>query len=51
MSKTNGMAEVGGVMLTVMDLKVISHHLRRIAVQLPTIVWTVLTMFQGLYSH
>jgi hypothetical protein len=51
MSKTNGVAEVGGVLLTMMELRVISHHLGRMAVQpLTMAMWAVLRMFQGLCS-
>jgi hypothetical protein len=48
MSKHNGVAEVGGVMLSMTDLTVISHHLHKTAKQLPI---TVLIVFQGHFSH
>jgi len=41
-----------GVLLTMMELRVISYHRDRMAVQpLTMAMWAVLRMFQGLYSH
>uniref|UniRef100_A0A0A9CN61 Uncharacterized protein n=1 Tax=Arundo donax TaxID=35708 RepID=A0A0A9CN61_ARUDO len=52
MSKTNGVAEVGGVMLTMMDLAAISHRLCRMAVQPRKMALQAeLIMLQGCYSH
>jgi hypothetical protein len=51
MSKNNGVAEVGGVMLSMMDLTVISHHLDKMDGQLPMATQAVLIMFQGRFSH